>query len=366
MKSILFCIVLVFLSITSCNKYKEVIESTPHYPQFLNELPIEVDSEIQKGPYKDSRKGFSETIECIRQYRFLCYSYPKNNYYPFWLYNLGVNLQNIDQNELAFYELKKLHIIDTTFEFPDDIKRISKIAELQELPNALLLKLAAKLNKQIDFENISNIYTPNNNYSMLQTAYAFAFLKDNKRAINLLYNAIKPESHLRLQKRSSTTAGAVCLAFSFDYKNHIDSLSSWLKDFKEITPPKEYSRLNKEKQPDSYSFKQWQSSYAIINKFKELSKDNRKFKFSNLRNGIYEGKCRGFIDTITVMIEVTANKISDIKVIESKEDRPQTALNIIPKRVLNNKSLKVDAVTSATITSASIIAAIAEANYKAQ
>ncbi len=366
MKVIKFCLVLIFMILTSCRKDQKVVKLVTQYPQSLAELPIDTDSEIQMGPNKSSRKGLEETIKNTRKYRYLCYTYPKNRYYPFWLYSLGINLQNIDENNLAFFEFNKLLAIDSVAQFPDDIKRISNLSELQELPNALYLKLAAKLGKTRIFEKLSKTYTPKNNYSMLQTAYAYALFGNNREAINILHKAIQPESHMRLQKRSSTTAGAVCLAFCFNYHEQIDLLIKWIENYNFKVPPKEYSTLNDMNQPDTYSFRQWQSSIALINKFKELSTEIYKFKFSNLKNGSYEGKCRGFVDTLTVQILVSDNVISDIKVISSKEDRPHTALEIIPRRILNNKSLQVDAITSATITSSAIIAATVEANIKAQ
>lgn len=368
MKAILLILFSILLFALSCDTKKNNSQDEAVYPDFLNELTIVSESEIKKGPSKDARSGYIETIKSARQYRYLCNSYPRNKYYSFWLYNLGLNLENIDQHSLAFSEFEKLFFFNDSTAFPNDIKRINTLSDLKELPFALQLKLAAKLNKIKKFNEISETYNPKNNFSMLQSAFAYSFMKDTAKSIQILKSAIQPQNHIRLQKRSSTTAGAVCLAYTMGQYNYIDTLSSWISEINTETPPLKYSRLNKTGEPDSYSKNQWNSSLAIINKFKEfslLAKDSLIFRFTNLQDGKYLGTCRGFIDTIKVQISISENQITSINVLNSKEDRPQTAIEIIPQRILKSKGLMVDAVTSATVTSSAIIAAVAEAGLKA-
>lgn len=364
--SVLISICIFF---TSCHKLTTERSYRPTYPPLLNEMAIDTLKFITKGPYKESRKGFKETINSIRQYRFLSYSYPQNSYYPFWLNKLGIDLQNCNFDTLAYYEINKLLSLDNVNSFPKDIKRINSLNDLKNLPHAIQLKLAAKLKKEKEFKTLSLNYVPQNNYSLLQLSYAYMYKGDFNKACQTLKAAVKPDKHIRLEKRSSTTAGAVALAFALNRFDLIDSLSSWITDENGDTPPQEYSRLNNNGEPNRYSLNQWRSSLSIIGKFKQLSKiikHRKNFDLKNLKNGEFEGSCLGFIDTIKVNITVSNHSITDIKILENNEDRPQSSLEIIPKRIINSQSLKVDAITSATVSSAAILASVSEAAIKAQ
>lgn len=364
-----FLITLILLTgIQSCVKRDADNRILPQYPLFLAETILDTTKIITKGPNKEAREGYNQTISSIKKYRYLSYSYNQNEYYPYWIYSLGINLQNCNFDSLAFFELNKLYTIETANVFPNDLKRINSLNDLKDLPTSILFKLAAKQNKISSFPNLKN-YNPNNNYSMLQYAYGYMYQKNNIKTFEHLKKATLSENHLRLEKRSSTTTGAIALAYALENYGLIDTLSSWTVNLDPHTPLPEYSRLDNKNKPNDYSLNQWQSSISIISKFKELSKkaiSGKKFNFTNLKDGEYLGSCRGFVDTISVKITVLNNQLSGIQIIECKEDRPQSAIIAIPERILNQKSIKIDAVTSATITSSAIIAAVCEANLKAQ
>lgn len=341
-------------------------QNTIHYPDWLNEEAIKSKNTITKGPYKDSRGGYNQTVNASKKYRYLTYSYPKNEYYPFWLYNLSINLDNLNLNSLALKEIEKLISYKDESVFPIDIKRIKSLKTLKEIPFSIQLKLLAKEKKIDEFNNLLNNFSPSSNYSMFKTAEAFMLLGKNEKSLEYLKESVKLKSHLRIHKRSSTTAGAVGLAYTMKSLHSIDTLASWLFKINSDVPPKEYCRLNSKGLPDIYSKRQWQSSLAIINKFKELSSHiNINPKQVSFNDGLYQGSCRGFIDTIKVNVKIRNNKINNIDIIEQKEDRPYTSFVTIPKRIIDSQSLKVDAVTSATITSYAIIGAVAEATLKA-
>lgn len=364
-----FIITLIILTgIQSCFKKNVNNSNSVTYPSFLSQTILDTSLTITKGPDKESRAGYGQTIKSIKKFRFLCNSYNQNEYYPYWLYNLGINLQNCNFDSLAFFELNKLSAIDTVSVFPNDLKRVNNLNDLKDLPLSIQFKLSAKLNNTSSFQKLKE-YNPKNNYSMLQYAYGYMYQKNYSKTFEYLKKSNLPENHLRLEKRSSTTVAAVALSYALENFNLIDTLSSWTVNLDSYTPLPEYSRMDKNNKPNDYSFNQWQSSFSIISKFKELSQKaiaGKKFIFSNLKNGEYLGSCRGFIDSISVKITVIDNQLSGIQIIKCNDDRPQSAIIAIPERILNQKSIKIDAVTSATITSSAIIAAICEANIKAQ
>lgn len=77
---------------------------------------------------------------------------------------------------------------------------------------------------------------------------------------------------------------------------------------------------------------------------------------AKLRDGVYTGKSLGYSDTQDMLTTVTIKdgKIADVQV-KHQEKIDLGATRIIPKRIVDAQSLKVDAVTGATITSQAIV-----------
>ena len=87
-------------------------------------------------------------------------------------------------------------------------------------------------------------------------------------------------------------------------------------------------------------------------------------KGSGLRDGTYEGSGLGFGDTITVQVTIQDGKMTDIVVLSADgEDRPyyNQSLSLLDKML----STEVDTVSGATLTSAGLIEAVADALGKA-
>ena len=88
---------------------------------------------------------------------------------------------------------------------------------------------------------------------------------------------------------------------------------------------------------------------------------------SGLRDGTYEGSGLGFGDTITVQVTIQDGKMTDIVVLSADgEDRPyyNQSLSLLDK-MLSMQSTEVDTVSGATLTSAGLIEAVADALGKA-
>jgi uncharacterized protein with FMN-binding domain len=77
---------------------------------------------------------------------------------------------------------------------------------------------------------------------------------------------------------------------------------------------------------------------------------------AKLRDGVYTGKSLGYSDTQDMLTTVTIKdgKIADVQV-KHQEKIDLGATRIVPKRIVDAQSLKVDAVTGATITSQAIV-----------
>ena len=86
-----------------------------------------------------------------------------------------------------------------------------------------------------------------------------------------------------------------------------------------------------------------------------------------LHDGTYEGSAYGFGDLITVSVTIQNGKMTDIVVVSADgEDRPyyNQSLPVLDK-ILSTQSTEVDTVSGATLTSAGLINAVADALGKA-
>lgn len=89
---------------------------------------------------------------------------------------------------------------------------------------------------------------------------------------------------------------------------------------------------------------------------------------SGYRDGTYEGSAFGFGDLITVSVTISNGKMTDIVVLDaSGEDKPyyNQSLPTLDK-MLSAQSTEVDTVSGATLTSAGMIDAVADALGKAE
>jgi len=86
---------------------------------------------------------------------------------------------------------------------------------------------------------------------------------------------------------------------------------------------------------------------------------------SKIPDGSHEGKAKGYAGDIVVRVTMKDGKIEKVVVLSHKETRFYNALTSVPQQIVENQSLKVDAVTSATVSSDAVVAAAGEAIEKA-
>lgn len=373
--------VCVLLLITSCSKEKpkksksiKDLQNKTDYPEWLVEKSIDIErviilyENIKEGPHKEGRKNYNNLIKSTKQFLYLVNNGINNEYHPYWMYNLGLNLLCLDEDHAAYQELTKLINLPKDTKYTTKVKRLTTLEDLKELPKALRIRILARNNQKEDLHKALKNYKANQNYSAFNIAVSYMLIGEKDKAVEHLYKALEPEIFIRLHKRSSATAGAAGMAYAMGKYDDVFALSEWMIKMGRDITDENYMEFDENGNKDSYRVDQWQSSYDIAVKYRELTKlakNGKEFKFNSLKDGSYSGTCRGFIDKIDVEIKVDKGTISNINVVSSKEDRPYSTLRIIPNRILKRQSLEVDAVTNATITSHAIIAATAEAAIKA-
>ncbi len=87
---------------------------------------------------------------------------------------------------------------------------------------------------------------------------------------------------------------------------------------------------------------------------------------AELKDGVYKGAAKGYLDQIEVEVVVKDSKIASVKILKSSDDRPKKALKTIPARIVKEQKAQVDAVTGATYTSKGVCDAVQAALAKAR
>jgi uncharacterized protein with FMN-binding domain len=91
--------------------------------------------------------------------------------------------------------------------------------------------------------------------------------------------------------------------------------------------------------------------------------------FSKLKDGTYTGEYEGGRNkwrTNKVQVTVTGGKVTDIKLLQTKENKPKEFTDDLYSQIEEKQSLQVDIVSGATITSKAYLKAVENALSKAQ
>ena len=87
---------------------------------------------------------------------------------------------------------------------------------------------------------------------------------------------------------------------------------------------------------------------------------------ANLKDGTYEGSAGNGPVRVKAMITISNQKITGIELIEHRAWKGGAAEGIIPYRIIETQSTKVDAVSGATMSSVAIMNAVEDAVQKAR
>ena len=87
---------------------------------------------------------------------------------------------------------------------------------------------------------------------------------------------------------------------------------------------------------------------------------------ANLKDGTYDGSAENGPVRVKAKITISDQKIADIDLIEHRTWKGGAAEGIIPHRIIETQSTKVDIVSGATMSSVAIMNAVEDAIQKAQ
>ena len=87
---------------------------------------------------------------------------------------------------------------------------------------------------------------------------------------------------------------------------------------------------------------------------------------ANLKDGTYDGSAGNGPVKVKAMVTISDQKITDIELIEHRTWKGGAAEGIIPGRIIETQSTKVDVVSGATMSSVAIMNAVEDAVQKAR
>jgi uncharacterized protein with FMN-binding domain len=99
------------------------------------------------------------------------------------------------------------------------------------------------------------------------------------------------------------------------------------------------------------------SSKAVMRAAATALAKARPIDLKKVPDGTYTGASRGFMGDVTVEVTVKDGRIAAVKPALFTENRPGTALQDVPARIVEKQSVEVDAVTGATISSQAVMRA---------
>jgi uncharacterized protein with FMN-binding domain len=107
------------------------------------------------------------------------------------------------------------------------------------------------------------------------------------------------------------------------------------------------------------------AGFAVVSA--KEKKEVKPIKISQIADGTYLGKTKGVLTGVKVEVTVKKGRITKIEILKAKgmPKYKKRALKEIPGRIIKAQSLRVNAVTGATISSRSIIEAVKNALRKA-
>jgi uncharacterized protein with FMN-binding domain len=108
------------------------------------------------------------------------------------------------------------------------------------------------------------------------------------------------------------------------------------------------------------------AGFAVVSA--KEKKEVKPIKISQIADGTYFGKTKGLLTGAKVEVTVKKGRITKIEILKARgwPAFKKKAIKEMPGRIIKAQSLKVDAVTGATISSKNIIKAVENALRKAQ
>ena len=268
---------------------------------------------------------------------------------PFLMLQLARHLMELDEDAAALCVVEAIEKLpaDTPYEWKFNW---TTIPALQREAKFMRLRLMSRAGKNKEAADIIKSLNPKNGYENLHIAESLVLMGNYPEAAKYLKKSHGQGHPDKKFSDELIRMYAAVLARAIDN----DALA------KEISYPV-VSNKNTGK-PQS------KAAYFILKNLNESIDFDRKNPAGNgFKTGSYKSDCQGFVGDIEVMTYFGKDDsqggssrkkvLRKAQVTSNRENRPWSAITIIPKRIDRKNDLAVDAVTGATISSCAIIVA---------
>ncbi|MHC4872838.1 MAG: FMN-binding protein [Planctomycetota bacterium] len=331
----------------------EDLEGSPKKPSWYKSKPASLNSKKPWQVVSGGRRSEKKVKETVCKLEYLCRKNKFNSTTPWLKMKLGQFLLDLNEDHLAW------KVIEEVLALPSSTKYNSKIwgyPNLQAVKSsASLLKarlLARNGHKDEALKAFGNAKSSHGAYKQLREAEIYMLLGEVDKAGEIL-EKVKNGRSGHPEKNWGHVNNPIHTAAMARSLNMNDLT-------KEIAAPTVNRGRDAEKWP------QWKSGWDILSTLADNAGKGKSADFTDLKDGTYSASCNGFKGEVKVSVKVKDGKVSYVKVVKTKEDRPYSAVKVVPKRIVERQSLQVDIVTGATVTSTAIITATDKALLKAR
>lgn len=320
----------------------------PEYPLWARPAKCEFTTGKPGAVFGSSNKNATEMKRNTGRLRYLVENSVRNPDRPFLMLQLGRHFADLGQDAAAYGMLKQL--LDLPADTPHDrLLAEPTLTAVQDKGRFYLARVLARNGLKDEASAELAKLGPADGYQEALAAEILMLAGDAEGAAKKL-ESVKGDGHPErgfsdafLRMRAGLMARALGRSDLFT----------------RIAAPITGKAQNSQKWP------QWQAAWAVLHQLEQNAKSGISPEFDKLKDGEYSGSCHGFVSDIAVKVTVKDKQVSEIKVLRHQENRPWSATEELPKRLLKQKSFKVDCVTGATVTSGAIVAATDAALLKA-
>ncbi|PID73136.1 MAG: hypothetical protein CSB33_05255, partial [Desulfobacterales bacterium] len=293
----------------------------------------------------------------VKQLRYLVHHYPDEPLRDYVWLAMARLLERLREDHLAYKEIKAIqetgkisvpwseeHVLYFADHWHDILANIFA-------RNGFTDQMEAEIAALDTFLVSGNGHGPGDHLSNIVKAYFTAGMND--KVIERLGKLTDESTYEHKTSMASTTVGAASMLFRMGEYEKVLEMTQWMMD-----EGLESTRFIKDPE-NSYYVDKWQSSFKQVEEWRTLAQNGLTPSFRNLVDGNYEAEAQGFRDKIGISAVVADGRLKEVLVgPDHMEDRPITAFTIIPKTWVERRSLAVDGISGATVTSGAVEAAI--------
>lgn len=320
--------------------------------------------------YRTTRASYEGTEKAIKEIRYVIkndqsLSEDERNMLTYFQATL---LERMREDHLAHHHINKVNETgktEATVTFPGRTKpytmefseRFDRLLLGIYSRNAFLKRMEAVITRMDAAIAADEESLPGDLLSQIGRAYYMAGM--GEKALERFAIVGDETKFSRTYKMSSTTLGAVSIAYRLGEFEKVRELSQWMIDLG-IDSDKFLGDGS-----SSYREDQWKCSYRQVEAWRDLAAKQGTVSFKDLDNGDYTVTTQGFRGPIHFTVTIADGLLQEVTVDGHMEDRPYNVFVTLPARWKKQKNMTVDAVSGATVTSGAVEMALIKALQEA-